>query len=197
VAQGTDPQVERGPIPWVRSESTDFSPPLDAPQPNDEPSVQPTANPQIGSEHRPMLDGTDRGDEPVAIPSRIRTDSALNELASERILMHGQHAAGSLDLAVLPANWVARTGAGQGNGQPDQPWPARVSVDSMRPKEPSRQPTLFAARLAAILLAAGLSSQGVIRSTRRNPRDGRVHPTLSGPFAKGLVSPRQRLNTGR
>jgi hypothetical protein len=185
VVQGMDPEGEHSPIPWLHSDSTDLSPPLDLPLLPAELSVQPAADPQIGAEHHLRLDGTDRGDEPVGIPSGLHTDppadSALNELASEMVLMQGRKAAGPFGLAVLPVDEVAEMQGGEDARRPDESWLTPIPADLTPPKQPAHPPALFTARLAAILLAAGLCGHGAIRSARRNPRDGSLRITKRFP----------------
>jgi hypothetical protein len=185
VIQRTEPEGGRGLVIRMASEATNPPPGLDLAEPAAEPSVRPTAVPEVGSAHRMRLDGTDCSGEPVAIPSRLHSDptadSALNKLASEMVLMHGAKAAGSFGVPILPVDEVAGPQGGEDARQPDESWLTPVPADLTPRKGPSRQPALFAARLAAVLLAAGWCGHGALRSTGRNPRAGRLHPMTRFP----------------
>jgi hypothetical protein len=99
VVQGIGQDSEPGLIPWARSDSTDRllalelapqSQPADAPAP-------PAVDLPAGPEHPFIIDGTDRSDEPFAIPIRGQAnpvaESVLDELAADVVLWQEQQAA--------------------------------------------------------------------------------------------------------
>jgi len=153
VVQGMDRQNEQGLIAWVDSESTDFLPPLGLPKRPAEPSMQPAVELEIDSDHPVIPDGADRIDQPVVIPTTLRSDldqdSILDDLAANVILRStGFQPVLESSTSKMP---VSRS---------DSPW---QSAD-------------FSARLAVILLAAGFCGSRAGTSTRTNKRVGNVRP---------------------
>jgi hypothetical protein len=159
--QGTDPEGRRGRMVRIDSEASEPSPALDLPEPADEVSVRPTADPRIGSERRAIPDETDRTDGPAGIPSGLRAertiDAALDELASD-----GGPARG------WPGEWVG-VPALAGDGVADAaPVAGLVRRDGpLPPSIPHRQAISWPSRLAVVLLAAGWWGQGVRASAAR------------------------------
>jgi hypothetical protein len=179
VIQGTERQGGRGLVARVDTEPTNRLSGLDLAEPAAEPPVRPTADPTAVSAHGLMLDGTDRSDEPGAVSSRGRTDPAadwaLNELASEMVLMRWQTAARLFEAVVLPAAGSAASVAGQDPQPSDGIGLNPHSAGLMPPTEPPRQRVVLAAGLAAILIAASLHGHGAVVSTHRNRRRESVH----------------------
>jgi hypothetical protein len=139
-----------------------------------QPSVQPMANPETGSEHRVLLDATGPSHRSDAIRSRDRaelaTGSALSQLAFEMVLARARQSAGSCAALVLPVDGRIDTQVGQGATRSHEPGLIRIAREPVRLKEVLPQSSPLAARLSATLLAAGLCGQGAIRSTPKKNR---------------------------
>jgi hypothetical protein len=103
-----------------------------------------------------------------ADPDAVRDDdSGLNDLAAEIALMQRSPAAEPVGGLVFTAHAVTGRELGQEAWESAQPGLVRVSVDPTAGTDPDRQSTPFAARMAVILLAAGLGGHAVVGRVAR------------------------------
>jgi hypothetical protein len=189
VVQQVDRECESGLIWRVASQSMarDLLPPLDSPhqaaeafareqRAEDTPSGR--AHPVI-----PEFDGPGRQDEPAAAPVGVRPqpviDSALDDLASEIGLKHRRGVLGPSAGPVPPVDDDAVMEARR-NVRPSDSDRSRFNPPpgARTPAaEPAGEPTPFAARLAAILFAAGLYGHGAVAAKHRDQRVGKPDRT--------------------
>jgi hypothetical protein len=181
ILQELEPARERGLV--IRMDSVETNPRagIDLDQSLDQPSVQPTNDLEVGSEHPVMRAGTDYSLEPVAKPSGVGTDPvadwALDELASEVVLMRGVKTVTSIGAEVLlPVDRVPQSKVEQEPHYSDNSWLNSLSA-GLPPVELPGQRIVPIAGLAGILLAARLQGRRATTSTRSNHQAGRFYPS--------------------
>jgi hypothetical protein len=164
-------------------------------QPRTWSTAQPVMNAPARSERFAVLERPDRGNVAVLSLTRPRpalvTDSVLNELASDVVLVRAGRAAEATSAPDHPWNGVVTdmlpTGVDvtmRGSGQEAVPEIPKGRIHVPPTDSTPREPASWSARLAIILLAAGPCAYGASEPIPRNQRTKGLRPrTRSLRFA--------------